>query len=143
MQSTFTQATSKHVAPKQAALEHLNVTVKDYEQTAKVLADIFGWSIRWQGAAKDNGQTIHLGELGINNTYLALYGHPDKHKTDSSHKTLNQLNHIGIQVEDIDQIESRVKALKLVTHNHGDYEPGRRFYFNLEDGLEIEVVSYH
>ncbi|MFT4811430.1 MAG: hypothetical protein ACI9LX_004807 [Paraglaciecola sp.] len=27
-------------------------------------------------------------------------------------------------------------------YNHGDYEPGRRFYFNLEEGIEIEVVSY-
>ncbi len=28
------------------------------------------------------------------------------------------------------------------THSHADYEPGRRFYFHDEDGIEFEVVSY-
>ena len=26
--------------------------------------------------------------------------------------------------------------------NHADYDPGRRFYFDDEDGIEFEVVSY-
>ena len=30
----------------------------------------------------------------------------------------------------------------LETFNHGDYEPGRRFYFFDWDGIEFEVVSY-
>ncbi|MEC7669548.1 MAG: VOC family protein, partial [Pseudomonadota bacterium] len=30
----------------------------------------------------------------------------------------------------------------LIPHNHADYEPGKRFYFDTPDGIEIEVVSY-
>ena len=26
--------------------------------------------------------------------------------------------------------------------NHGDYDPGRRFYFLDPDGIEYEVISY-
>jgi hypothetical protein len=123
----------------QNKLEHINVTVSDTETPASLLANIFNWKIRWAGASKDDGKTIHL---GTDNTYLALYCHADKHLANTSHKTIRQLNHIGIQVEDLDAIETKVKAAGLVTHNHGDYEPGKRFYFNLDDGLEIEVVSY-
>lgn len=124
----------------QNKLEHINVTVSDTEFTATILAKIFDWKIRWAGAAKDNGKTIHL---GADDTYLALYSHTDKHLADTSHKTIRQLNHIGIQVDDLEIIEKRVKAAGLLSFNHGDYEPGRRFYFNLDDGLEIEVVSYN
>jgi hypothetical protein len=127
----------------QSRLEHINLTVRDTDATASILGQLFDWKIRWAGAAKDNGRTIHLGG---EETYLALYSHDDKHLTDTSHKTITHLNHIGIVVDDLDRLEQKVKASGLVTYNHGDYEPGRRFYFDLDLGLEekieIEVVSY-
>jgi len=52
------------------------------------------------------------------------------------------LNHIGVVVEDLDAVEAKVLAAGLKTTNHGDYEPGRRFYFHDHDGIEFEVVSY-
>lgn len=123
----------------QPTLEHINFTVTNTDVTAAILAKIFNWKIRWAGAVKDDGKTIHL---GTDNTYLALYSHTDKHSANMTTKTIRSLNHIGIQVDDIDAIESKVKAAGLIPYNHGDYEPGRRFYFNLKEGLEIEVVSY-
>jgi catechol 2,3-dioxygenase-like lactoylglutathione lyase family enzyme len=52
------------------------------------------------------------------------------------------LNHVGIEVDDLDATEARVIAAGLVPFSHGDYEPGRRFYFFDPDGIEYEVVSY-
>ena len=52
------------------------------------------------------------------------------------------LNHVGIQVDDLDAVERRVIAAGLVPFSHGDYEPGRRFYFIDWDGIEFEIVSY-
>ncbi|AGH44312.1 VOC family protein [Paraglaciecola psychrophila] len=123
----------------QPTLEHINITVTNTDVTAAILAKIFNWKIRWAGAAKDDDKTIHL---GTDNTYLALYRHADKHLENMTNKTISSLNHIGIQVDDINAIETKVKAAGLMPYNHGDYEPGKRFYFNLEEGLEIEVVSY-
>jgi len=123
----------------QSKLEHINLTVRDTDATAKILSHIFDWKIRWAGAAKDNGRTIHLGG---EDTYLALYSHRDKHLADTSHKTITHLNHIGILVDDLDKTEQKIKESGFDTFNHGDYEPGKRFYFDLEDGIEIEVVSY-
>ena len=47
-----------------------------------------------------------------------------------------------VVVEDLDGVEAKVKAAGYHPHNHGDYEPGRRFYFDGPDNIEIEVVSY-
>ena len=30
----------------------------------------------------------------------------------------------------------------VLEHSHGDYDPGRRFYFHDVDNIEYEVVSY-
>jgi hypothetical protein len=102
----------------QSTLEHINITVSDTAATAVILAKIFNWEIRWSGASKDNGKTVHL---GTNNTYLALYSHADTHIAETSFKTNRQLNHIGIQVGDLDAIETKTKAAGLVPHNHDDY----------------------
>jgi len=45
-------------------------------------------------------------------------------------------------VDDLDAVETRVKDAGFATHSHADYEPGRRFYFNDADNIEIEVVTY-
>ena len=53
------------------------------------------------------------------------------------------VNHVGIVVDDLDEIEQRVRSVGLEPHMHAHYEPGRRFYFYDDTGLEIEVVSYN
>ena len=40
------------------------------------------------------------------------------------------------------EIARRLRAMGYEPHSHADYEPGRRFYFDDEDGIEFEVVSY-
>lgn len=121
-------------------LEHLNVTVSDPKETASILQDLFDWKVRWEGSAKDNGYTVHIGE---DDTYLALYS-PNKtlKKIDNSYTTVSGLNHIGVVVDDLKATENRVINCGFKPHNHADYEPGERFYFDGPDGIEFEVVSY-
>ena len=124
----------------QSQLEHLNVTVADPDKTAQILTDLFGWHIRWAGDVSFGGRSVHVGS---DQSYLALYS-PDVSlkKGASSYRTFAGLNHIGVTVDDLDTVEAKVKALGYVPENHANYEPGRRFYFEEENGLEIEVVSY-
>jgi catechol 2,3-dioxygenase-like lactoylglutathione lyase family enzyme len=63
-------------------------------------------------------------------------------KAPDRYRTPGGLNHIGVVVEDLDAIEAKVKEAGFHPHNHADYEPGRRFYFDGPDDIEIEVVSY-
>lgn len=121
-------------------LEHVNITVTNAHKTAEMLCDLFGWKVRWNGPAKDGGTTYHV---GTKEAYLAVYmpretGDPIV----SDHTEKGGLNHIGVVVENLEEIEKRVIQVGLVPHSHGDYEPGKRFYFDDEDGIEYEVVSY-
>lgn len=125
----------------QATLEHVNFTVSDPRATAAMLSELFGWHIRWQGEALAGGFTVHV---GTDDDYLALYTGPSGKQTaaQDNYSQLGGLNHVGVSVADLDACEARVKAAGYEPHNHGDYEPGRRFYFDGPDGIEYEVVSY-
>lgn len=121
-------------------LEHVNVTVADPRHTAEILCKVFGWNIRWQGPGMTTGYTVHVGGP---DSYVALfsYGNPDKPR-EVSYDTQAGLNHIAVVVDDLDATEKRVKAAGYTPENHADYEPGRRFYYREENGVEFEVVSY-
>ncbi len=125
-----------------ARLEHVNVTVENPEKTAEMLIELFGWHIRWSGDAKNGGRTVHV---GTEEDYVALYTGPGGNphgSPDSSYTIKGGLNHLGVVVDDLDATEAQVKSLGYATHSHADYEPGKRFYFHEENGVEIEVISY-
>lgn len=122
-----------------ASLEHVNLTVRDPARTAALMAGLFGWHIRWQGAAADGGFTIHV---GTDDEYLALYTQPEITYDADQFIKGRPLNHVGIVVDDLAQVEAAVRAAGLKPFGHGDYEPGHRFYFYDHDGTEYEVVSY-
>ena len=128
-----------------ARVEHANITVRDPLATANTLVELFDWEIRWQGAATQGGFTVHVGS---EDSYLALYtkgvtsvGSPQDPDRSSYDHPLS-LNHIGIVVDNLDPVESRIKKAGFKTFSHADYEPGERFYFHDNDGLEFEVISY-
>ncbi len=120
-------------------LEHVNLTVRDPERSARLFCDLFGWHVRWQGAAQMGGRTVHVGDERF---YLALYTHDGAETPAEKFAKGQPYNHVGIVVGDLDAIERRVEAAGLLPFSHGDYEPGRRFYFLDHDGIEFEVVSY-
>lgn len=121
-------------------LEHVNYTVADPDKTAAILCDIFGWKIRWAGSAISGGRSVHVGE---DDSYVALYTPPGKLSDPTDNYTqMGGMNHIGVVVDDIEAIEKKVAQAGFTPHNHGDYEPGLRFYFDGPDGIEYEVVSY-
>ncbi len=125
---------------KEAHLEHANITVSDPDALATILCKIFAWKVRWSGEALDNGYTVHVGGKY---SYLAIYTNDETHKSsENSFKTIKNLNHIGVVVEDLNAVEQKVIAAGYHPHNHRQYQPGSGFYFHTLDDLEIEVVSY-
>ena len=123
-----------------ARLEHVNLTVRDPEATAARLRRLLGWTVRWRGEAIDGGHSVHVGR---DDCYLALYAPPTTASDGpSSYATLNGLNHVAVVVDDLDEIERRARADGLAPGERQTYDPGERFYVDLEDGLELELVSY-
>jgi len=109
---------------KNAILEHVNITVSDPAKTADLLCELFGWHIRWEGAAINGGYTIHVGTA---DAYVAVYN-PNRvtQAADSSYNIRGGLNHIAVVVDDLGITEKRVKSAGFTPINHADYEPGRR-----------------
>lgn len=123
-----------------SVLEHVNVTVSDPKGTAELLCKLFDWKVRWHGPSSLGGYTYHVGEEA---SYLALYA-PERNTGErlAPGGVRGGLNHIAVVVDDLDGVEARILAAGFETVNHGDYEPGRRFYFYDGDGIEYEIVSY-
>lgn len=123
-----------------AKLEHANVTVTDADKTAAWMSKLFGWHVRWDGPTQDGGRSLHIGS---ETQYLALYQPPRvAEPKSSSYATRGGLNHIAVEVTDIQDAETKVKALGFEPINHADYEPGHRFYFHDDDDIEFEIVQY-
>ena len=125
-----------------ATLEHVNFTVPDPRATAEWLCKLFDWKVRWSGDAIHGGHTVHVGS---DTSYLAIYTGPGGKPQAGAHSSYDQIggfNHVGIVVDDLDAIETKVNTLGFKTHSHADYEPGKRFYFHDNDGIEFEVVCY-
>ncbi|MEO8531695.1 MAG: VOC family protein, partial [Deltaproteobacteria bacterium] len=122
-------------------LEHVNLTVSDPLAFAAVLSDLFDWKIRWQGTAISGGFSVHVGG---EDSYVAIYKPPGEVVATSnvSYETVGGLNHLGVVVDDLEAVEAHVIAAGYKAHSHANYEPGRRFYFDGPEGVEIEVVSY-
>jgi catechol 2,3-dioxygenase-like lactoylglutathione lyase family enzyme len=116
-------------------IEHVNVTVSDLDRAIALMRDVFGWELRWRGPSKLGGETAHVGAA---QSYVALY----KASADAPDSANGRLNHIGVLVDDLGETERRVVAAGRRPFNHGDYTPGRRFYFLDGDDIEFEVVSY-
>jgi len=117
-------------------IEHTNLTVSDPERSSALFQKLLGWHERWRGAAQSGGWTIHVGD---ETTYLALYTDDQPH---TRYAKGVPLNHVGLLVDDLAAAERVVGEAGLKPFGHGDYEPGRRFYFFDWDGIEFEVVSY-
>jgi catechol 2,3-dioxygenase-like lactoylglutathione lyase family enzyme len=120
-------------------IEHVNITVTDPERTSALMGTLFDWHIRWSGRSQNGGHTIHVGS---NEHYVALHAPGDTAQVAEAFAKGRPLNHIGVEVDDLEAIEARVIAAGLRPFSHADYEPGRRFYFLDPDGIEYEVVSY-
>jgi catechol 2,3-dioxygenase-like lactoylglutathione lyase family enzyme len=123
-----------------AILEHANVCVADPHATAAWMEKVFGWHIRWEGPAIHGGYSVHVGNK---DSYMALYSPPEDIKdTLPRYANKGALNHLALIVDDLDRAEAAVKEAGFTPINHADYEPGRRFYFLDNEGVEYELVQY-
>ena len=106
-------------------LEHVNVTSPNPQKTANWMQKVFDWSMQWEGDTQDNGYSIHIGDT---DSYIAIYKPVLKIAPyQRSYAMSGHVNHVGIVVDDLDEIEQRVRSVGFEPHMHADYEPGAGF----------------
>ena len=121
----------------QARIEHINLTVSDLDRSIALFGSLCGWPLRLRAMHGVRGEFAHVGS---GEDYIALWADGGDY---SGQQKGRPLNHVGLQVGDIDAAERAVRDAGLETFSHGKYEPGpRTFYFFDWDGIEFEVVSY-
>ena len=120
-----------------ARIEHVNLTVSDLDRSIALFQDLLGWQLRIRDMHGVRGEFAHVGS---EDDYLALWADGGDYSGQQKGKPMN---HVGLQVADLDAAEAVVKRHGLQPNSHGKYEPGpRTFYFFDWDGIEFEVVSY-
>ena len=119
-----------------AYLEHANLTVSNPERSSQLLQALCGWHERWRGPSQLGGRTIQVGSA---RDYIALYTNDQAVRPYAKGAPLN---HLGLVVANLAAAEQIVIAAGLEPFGHGDYDPGRRFYFFDWDHIEFELVSY-
>ncbi|VVT12059.1 VOC family protein [Erythrobacter sp. EC-HK427] len=118
-------------------IEHVNLTVSQLDRSIRLFEDLLGWHLRLRAPHGESGEFAHVGS---ETSYLALWSDGADHAGQSKGKPMN---HVGLQVADLDAADAVVQRHGLETFSHGTYEPGpRSFYFFDWDGIEFEVVSY-
>ncbi|MFM2485271.1 VOC family protein [Celerinatantimonas yamalensis] len=123
-------------------LEHANITVRSIEQTLQFLAIVApDFRLRHRGETPQH----HWVHVGNNQHYLALQEPRDQSRVNSKRIPYHQLgvNHWGLQVENLDEIETELIAAgyrrSMATPNE-TYR--RRLYFFDHSGLEWELIEY-
>ena len=121
----------------QARIEHVNLTVSDLDRSIALFERLCGWKVRIRDQHGVRGEFAHV---GADDTYLALWADGGDYSGQQKGKPMN---HVGIEVDDLDAAERAVLDTGLKTFSHGQYDPGpSSFYFFDWDGIEFEVVSY-
>jgi catechol 2,3-dioxygenase-like lactoylglutathione lyase family enzyme len=121
-------------------LEHANLSVTDIDATTRFITTaVPEFSIRGEGLDSAGRPWRHVGNHDF---YIALQAVPGNSGRHPYGDTVG-LNHLGWEVEDVSQLESRMREGGFEPNMHSDAHPARRrVYFYDPDGNDWEFVQY-
>ena len=121
-------------------LEHVNLNVGDAARVTPFLLAAFpGFRVRGGGHDRDGRPWCHVGD---DDSYFALtsVGRGPARAADDA---TPGLNHVGIEVDDIEALHDRLVAAGFVPYSRIDIHPARRRLYCLDaDGNDWEFVEY-
>ena len=126
-----------------AYLEHANITVPNVDEAVKFLQLVEPtFSIRHQGVGSDGIRWLHLGD---DDHYFALRDAPEDTADERAVHDMYHvgINHLGVVVDDIAAVTTRVKSAGYHELGPGEDHPfRRRAYFLDGAGFEWEFIQY-
>jgi catechol 2,3-dioxygenase-like lactoylglutathione lyase family enzyme len=125
-----------------ARLDHANLVVRDLEGTLRFLGTAFpDFRVRGQGPDGSGGRWVHFGN---DVCYVALQqARHDPAEPWVPYAGRPGLNHLGIEVDDVDALRARMRAAGYVDSTVPNAHPHRRrVYFHDAEGNDWEFVEY-
>lgn len=121
---------------KLKGIDHLNISVKNLDETIKFYRDIFGFEIKEKGVSPTSGRDYAI--IGNSDRgFLAAY----ELKDFDSEKRGN-INHLGFNIENFDKaLDFLEKSNVTIGYGEGviDYPQSKSIYVLDPNGIEIEL----
>ncbi len=124
-----------------AGLDHVNLTVADFEGTVAWYRRVFGFELVERG----EGEHAPWGVIRSGESMLCLYEHPEcrfEDPEDRRARHLHTVNHIGIRIRDEDEWRRTVERERLVVEPMA-WPHSKAWYLCDPTGYEIEVVLWN
>ncbi len=127
-----------------ASLDHINLSVGNFEETVAWYSRVFGFSLVESGTYQ--GQPWGIIKAG--DAMLCIYEHPKRAHLDGdelSRRKLHGVNHFALKVTDRSSWQKKVQAEGLQINYGGpvNWPHSMSWYINDPTGYEIEVVSWN
>jgi catechol 2,3-dioxygenase-like lactoylglutathione lyase family enzyme len=122
-----------------ASLDHLNLTVRNFEESVAWYGKVFGFSLVEQGVEDDGPWGI----LRSGDSMLCIYESPGLKEPNESEDSY-QIYHFGLRVRDRQAWEETVKREKLETYYGSPvrYPHSLSWYITDPTGYMIEVALW-
>lgn len=123
----------------QAYVEHANVTVSNIDDAIQFIQTaIPEFKVRHRGETQ-----YRWCHIGTDNSYIALQEMVAREQTDRAPYLDVGINHIGLVVNDVDQVKQRLLSGGYQQNDIGEENPYRkRIYFYDRSGVEWEFIQY-
>ena len=125
-------------------LDHLNLTVRDFEETAAWYGRVFGFEVVEK---ETDAQGRPWGVLRAGDALLCIYEKPDLKPEDSGerqHRGAHGINHFGLRIGDRAEWERTMEREGLVPEYGGPvrWPHSTAWYIQDPTGYEIEVALW-
>lgn len=124
-------------------LDHLNLTIKDLDETVAWYARVFGFEV----VERDVQDGVPWAVLRAEDAMLCVYEYPERKHLDRfalGERGLHGMNHFSLRIEDVPEWQQIVEreSLEVLYGGVVEWPHSRSWYIKDPTGNEIEVTCW-
>jgi glyoxylase I family protein len=122
-------------------LEHINMTVRNVEESVRFYCTLLGGEVSWRGTATNMNKVVPAAHVRMGDDYISMF------ERESGERAIHDygppgINHVGFVIDDLSETRARLAELETEIVMEADYAPGYRLYAFDPNGIELELVHY-
>ena len=122
-------------------LEHVNMTVRDLDESVEFYCGLLKGKISWRGKAQNMKKTVPAAHVRLSAGYISMFEREKGERAPYDYSAPG-INHIGFVVDNLVATRGRLTELGVEIEKEADYAPGIRLYIFDPNGIEVELVEY-